>query len=98
MDENARLAPLADAGRQYREDLVADALAEGVRAMGEAFPTETYRGIMNRAGLEEIKQLRANFAAQAAVRLPGGRQTKDSSEQPAQQAKHERVPASHYKA
>lgn len=97
VDENARLAPLADAGRQYREDLIADALTEGVRAMGEAFPTETYRGIMNRAGLEEIKQLRANFAAQAAVRLPGGRQTKDVSEQP-QQPKRERVPASHYKA
>lgn len=97
VDENARLAPLADAGRQYRDDLIADALAEGVRALGEAFPTETYRGIMNRAGLEEIKSLRANFATQAALRFPGGRQTSDSDQTPAP-PKRERVPASHYKA
>jgi hypothetical protein len=81
VEETVRLAPLADQGRQYRSDLIADALAEGVRAMGDAFPTETYKGIMERAGIEEIKELKANFTRQAALRFPGGRQTTDTEEQ-----------------
>lgn len=77
--ENARLAPLADDGRQYRADLVESALAEGVRAMGESFPQETYRQMFSRAGLEEIKLLRAKWMELAGQRLPGGRQTVDQA-------------------
>lgn len=83
VEENARLAPLADQGQQYRADLIAETLAEGVRAMGEAFPAETYEGIMRRAGIEEIKSLRENFARQASLRFPGGRQSQDNPQPPA---------------
>ncbi len=79
--ETARLQPLADQGRAYREDLVTQALAEGVRAMGEAFPEETYRAMLSDAPLEHIRQVRDTFAAQAAERFPGGRQTRDNEEE-----------------
>lgn len=76
----AELQPLADQGRAFREELVNQAVAEGVRAMGEAFPEETYRGMLGNAPLEHIRQVRDTFAAQAAERFPGGRQTRDRNE------------------
>lgn len=83
----AELQPLADQGRAFREELVNQAVAEGVRAMGEAFPEETYRGMLGGAPLEHIRQVRDTFAAQAAERFPGGRQTRDRNEgkEPARQ-------------
>ena len=76
-----RLQPLADQGKQYREELVNQAVAEGVRAMGgEAFPEETYRAMLSGAPLEHIRQVRDTFAGQAAVRFPGGRQTRDEKQ------------------
>lgn len=76
----AELQPLADQGRAFREELVNQAVAEGVRAMGEAFPEETYRGMLGNAPLDHIRQVRDTFAAQAAERFPGGRQTRDKNE------------------
>ncbi len=78
--EVARLQPLADQGRAYRDELVNQAVAEGVRAMGEAFPEETYRAMLAGAPLEHIRQVRDTFADQARVRFPGGRQTRDVME------------------
>jgi hypothetical protein len=76
--EVARLQPLADQGRAYRDELVNQAVAEGVRALGETFPEETYRAMLTNAPLEHIRQVRDTFAEQAAVRFPGGRQTQDA--------------------
>ena len=76
--EVARLQPLADQGRQYREELVTQAVAEGVRALGEAFPEETYRAMLANAPLEHIRQVRDTFAAQGNARFPGGRLTQDA--------------------
>lgn len=78
--EVARLQPLADQGRAYRDELVNQAVAEGVRAMGEAFPEETYRAMLAGAPLEHIRQVRDTFAEQARARFPGGRQTRDVNE------------------
>lgn len=78
--EIERLCPLADDGRQYREDLVTQALAEGVRAHGQEFREETYRGILESANLDTIKAMRDDWAAVAAKRFPGGRQTVDGEE------------------
>ena len=96
--EVARLQPLADQGRAYREELVNQALAEGVRAMGEAFPQETYRAMLSAAPLEHIRQVRDTFAAQAAVRFPGGRQTRDlaGDENEDKATKRAAVPAAAY--
>lgn len=97
VEENTRLRPLADQGGQYRADLIADTLAEGVRALSDAFAKETYEGIMKRASIEEIKELRANFAAHAAQRFPGGRQTVDGEQQTPAPPKRT-VPAAAYRS
>jgi len=96
--EAERLRPLADEGRQYRSDLIEDALAEGVRAMGDQFPAETYRGMLKRAGLESIKALRDQWAAMAARQLPGGRQTTDTDETPPVRQPESDVPDAAYVA
>lgn len=78
--EVTRLQPLADQGRAYRAHLIEEAVAEGVRAMGEAFPEETYRAMLADASLEHIEQMRDAFGAKAAERFPGGRQTHEEPE------------------
>lgn len=80
-DEVKRLQPLADDGAKYRADLISDTLAEGVRVMGDSFPEETYKGMLeNGTSIEAIKKMRDAFAEQAKTRLPGGRQTVDEDE------------------
>lgn len=97
VDENARLAPLADEGRQYRADIIEAAITEGVRAMGDNFPTETYREMLKNATPEQVKLLRDRWQAQAAVLFSGGRKTVDNEQQP-QAQKRERVPAAAFKS
>ena len=94
--EIARLQPLADQGRAYREELINQAVAEGVRAMGEAFPEETYRAMLVNAPLEHVRQVRDTFAAQAAERFPGGRQTRDAQRE--EKTERPDVPAAAYGA
>ena len=77
----AELQPLAEQGRAYREELIDRAVVEGVRAMGEAFPEETYRAMLSNAPLEHIRKVEETFAKQAAERFPGGRQTRDKVEE-----------------
>ena len=91
----AELQPLADQGRAYREELVNQAVVEGVRAMGEAFPEETYRAMLGNAPLEHIRQVRDTFAEQAAARFPGGRQTRDKNEESGKPQKRA-IPAAAY--
>lgn len=73
--EVARLQPLADQGTAYRRQMIEETVAEGVRAMGDAFPEETYRAMLENAPLEHVRQVRDTFAGQAKARFPGGRQT-----------------------
>ena len=78
--ELTRLRPLADDGRAYRADLINEAIAEGVRAHGESFAQETYRGLLEASGLEAIKRMRDDWAAIAAERFKSGRQSRDGEE------------------
>lgn len=80
IDEAARLRPLADAGRQYRSDLIEQALGEGVRALGDDFALESYRGLLEASGLDVIKRMRDDWARIAGKQFPGGRQTVDEDE------------------
>ena len=91
----AELQPLADQGRAYREELISQAVAEGVRAIGETFPEETYRAMLANAPLEHIRQVRDTFAEQAKVRFPGGRQTRDADEEDGKPQKRA-IPAAAY--
>ncbi len=78
----AELEPLAALGRRYREDVLAETLAEGVRAMGAQFPTDTYRAMLADAGMDELQRVRQSFAELARQRLPAGRQTGDAHQPP----------------
>lgn len=90
-EENGRLRPLADAGRQYRADLVAGALADGVRAFGPEFNQEQYRAVLEGGSIEVIKLMAADWQRIGNGRFAGGRQTQDTAEKP--EAKPERVKA-----
>lgn len=76
----ADLEPQAAEGRQYRTDLVAQALAEGVRAYGQSFDKAGWEQDMQRFSLERIKKCRDMWAETAAARLPAGRHTVDEDE------------------
>lgn len=76
------LRTLAADGRQYRQDLVAEALVEGVRALGNGFGAETYRTILDAAPLETVKRMRDDWRAVGDRVLPGGRLTQDQAATP----------------
>ena len=76
-NELTRLRPLADDGRAYRADLIEEALAEGVRAHGEKFASEAYRGMLESSGIEVIKRMRDDWRAIGDKQFPGGRQSRD---------------------
>jgi hypothetical protein len=78
--EVARLRPLADDGRQYRTDLMAEALREGARAHGADFATETYRGLLETAPLATIKRMRDDWAKAGDALFVGGRQTVEADQ------------------
>lgn len=78
--EVGRLQPLADAGNQYRADLIAAALAEGVRAMGEGFGAEAYRGILEKSDISVIKRMRDDWKVLGDKRFPGGPQVNEEAD------------------
>jgi hypothetical protein len=92
--EVGRLRPLADDGKAYRVDLVAEALAEGVRAVGEAFAAETYRGLLETAPLATIKRMRDDWSEVASKSFVGRRATQDEEGTSAPKEQPRRVPAS----
>jgi hypothetical protein len=88
------LEPEAADGRQYRSDLISEALAEGVRAYGEKFAQATYETMLRAAPLDVIKQMKADWATVGDQRFAGGRQSTDGGEQaPGKQAEKRRAPA-----
>lgn len=77
----ATLEPQAKDGEQYRNDLVSEALGEGVRAMGDKFSKETYETLLRKAPLDVVKQMKADWSAIGNARFTGGRQSTDEGEQ-----------------
>lgn len=76
----AELTPMADDGKAYREQLVSDTLAEGVRANGEDFAEETYRKMLESADLNTVRQMRDDWKKLGDSRFAAGRQTVDETE------------------
>lgn len=102
--EVSRLRPLADDGRAYRADLIDDALAEGVRAMGPEFAQEAYRGLLSSSTIEVIKRMRDDWRAIGDKTFPGGRQTINEDENQSEAGKQKKsgrgveLPAAAHKA
>lgn len=66
---------MAKLGETYRSDLIDQALVDGVRAYGNDFAVDTYRGLLTASSIEGIKQLGADWRKTADGRLPKGRVT-----------------------
>jgi len=93
------LEPRAIDGDTYRNDLVTEALAEGVRAYGaDKFASETYERTLRASPLQAIKQMRDDWRAVGNQRFPGGRSTTDGDAAPGEGEKtvELRAPASQY--
>lgn len=78
----AEMEPLAEMGRVYKADLVAEALAEGVRALGERFSADVYRPLLEAAPLASVKRMRDDWKAAGDAIFSGGRKTIDGHEPP----------------
>lgn len=79
------LEPQAADGRQYRSDMVAEALAEGVRAQGKDFDQPTYEAMLTNAPIATIKRMRDDWQRIGNERLKGGRQSVDDDQTPGQE-------------
>lgn len=91
------LEPQAEDGRAYRDDLIATALDEGVRAHGDQFSTETYESVLRSSSIATIKRMRDDWAATGDQRLAGGRQSTDDAADSAGKTKQRaRVPQKAY--
>jgi hypothetical protein len=88
------LEPQAEEGRQYRKDLIAEALAEGVRAYGNDFDKETYESTLNSSPLTVVKRMKADWKKTADTVLPAGRASLDdvAEEAPKKPVKNEYLP------
>lgn len=80
----AELEPQAADGRQFRADLVAEAIAEGVRAQGKDFDKPTYEPMLTAAPIATIKRMRDDWQRIGDERLAGGRQSVDDDRTPPQ--------------
>jgi hypothetical protein len=83
----AELEPQAKDGAQYRTDLIAEALGEGVRAYGDKFAKDTYEKLLRVVTLDVIKQMKADWLTLGNERFKGGRQTVDNSQAPGKEEK-----------
>lgn len=88
LEERAKeLEAQAKDGAQYRTDLIAEALGEGVRAYGDKFAKETYETLLRPVPLDIVKQMKADWATLGNSRFQGGRQTVDNSQAPGKDEK-----------
>lgn len=88
----AELEPQAKDGLAYREDLVQDALKEGVRAQGAEFDKPTYEEMLRTSPLTLVKRFRDDWKKVADKALPAGRSTTDEGEQTRKPTKVDAVP------
>lgn len=66
---------LANEGIEYRKQLTDEALAMGVRAMGNDFPKETWEKTFSTMSTKAIKDIMKTWETQANENIPAGRKT-----------------------
>lgn len=96
-EQVATLTPLAEDGRAYRKNLIEETISEGVRVLGDSFPAEVYRNMLDTATIAHIQQVRQSFVDKAADRFPGGRQLNGKDGQSEPQPRRVQIPAEAYK-
>ena len=82
-------------GRRYRQDLIDEAIAEGIRAHGPDFNEEAYRKTLEGERIDTIKIMRDDWKRMAGHLLKGGRQTQDVAD--AQPSRENDIPATAYR-
>lgn len=75
----SELEPQAAEGVEYRNDLVTQALAEGVRAQGNDFDATVYEPTLRSVPLTTVKRMRDDWKKTADAVLPSGRSTTETS-------------------
>ena len=98
LDQIGRMAMLADQGRAYRQDLIDTALGEGIKAMGNDFPAETYREMFSSAPLDTVKLLRDRWQEQAGKMFTGGRLTVDAEQKQTARSNGPAIPEMAFKS
>lgn len=78
------LVALALDGTRYRESLIEEALAEGVRANGAEFKRDDYEKTLRGLPVGTIRVMRDDWARIAKEKFPGGRQTQDDAQEQGQ--------------
>lgn len=73
---------LAEDGRQYRQALVDETLAEGVRAMGKQFNADLYRGLLVSATIPQLRRMRDDWRVMGDNQFAGGPVVRASNEPP----------------
>lgn len=66
---------LAKEGQEYRKALSDEAIAMGIRAMGNDFPKETWENSFRTMGIQAIKDIMKTWELQAQATIPAGRKT-----------------------
>lgn len=79
------LEPQAADGRQYRKDLIDEALKEGVRALGKDFDAAMHEAMLSSQPLSTIKGMRDSWQKIGDERLPAGRKSVDDDQTPTQE-------------
>lgn len=86
---------LAKEGQDYHKKVTDEALAMGVRAMGNDFPADTWRNTFAGMSTQAIKDIAKTWEAQAKATIPAGRQTDPAAGQ--QQSKTVDIPEEAFK-
>ena len=76
------LEPKARDGEKYRETLITETLAEGVRAFGETFDADAYKALLNGVSLDIVKRMNADWRKVGDQLFEGGRKTVDGNAEP----------------
>lgn len=93
----AELEPQAADGALYRDALVEDAIAEGIRAHGNDFEADSYRELLKTSSVKTIRLMLEGWKRQAKGNLPAGRHTESGEETVNQEVEVSTVPALGYK-
>ena len=79
-DRLRALVAEAAAGRQYRSDLLDEAIKARVQAFGRSAEEERYRALLERLPLEDVRGFRDEWRSIASGRLPVGRRSEDGGD------------------
>jgi len=67
-DRSKSLETDAQVGRSYKTEKIDDAIAAGIRAKGNDFAADTYKAMLTRCTIDEIKQIEKDFTAEGDAR------------------------------